>query len=62
MDDKIHKLTVDNEFKVCPLCGYKDGFHSAFKKEQEVTKWLFVCPSCHATFDIGYTVTGGTDC
>ncbi len=61
MDDKIHKLTVEDEFKVCPLCGYKDGFHSAFKKDQETTKWLFVCPSCHAVFDVGYTVTGGAE-
>lgn len=61
MDDKIHKLTVDNEFKVCPLCGYKDGFHSSFKKQQGVTRWLFVCPSCHAVFDIGHTVTRGME-
>ncbi len=56
MDEKIHKITVTDEFKICPLCGYKDGFHSAFKKEQETTKWLFVCPSCHAVFDVGYSV------
>ena len=56
MDGKIHEITFTDEFKICPLCGYKDGFHSAFKKEQETTKWLVICPSCHATFDIGYTV------
>jgi len=59
MDDKIHKLTVEDEFKVCPLCGYKDGFHSAFKKGQGTTRWLFICPSCHAVFDVGYTLEGG---
>jgi transcription initiation factor IIE alpha subunit len=59
MDDKIHKLTVEGEFKVCPLCGYKDGFHSAFKKDQGTTLWLFICPSCHAVFDVGYTLEGG---
>ena len=56
MADKIHKLTIDDEFRVCPLCGYKDGFHTFLKKELEATRWLFVCPSYHAVFDVGYTV------
>ncbi|MDH3999280.1 MAG: transposase [Desulfuromonadales bacterium] len=56
MDDAIHQLTFSDEFKICPQCGYKDGFHSAFKREGQTTKWLFICPSCHAVFDIGFTV------
>lgn len=56
MVQKIHKLTMDEEFIICPVCGYKDGFHSAFKKQEGKTCWLFVCPSCHAKFDLGYTV------
>jgi hypothetical protein len=27
-----------------------------FKKESDRTKWLFICPSCHDVFDIGFTV------
>jgi hypothetical protein len=27
-----------------------------FKKEGDRTKWLFICPSCHIVFDIGFTV------
>jgi hypothetical protein len=27
-----------------------------FKKESDSTKWLFICPSCHIVFDIGFTV------
>ncbi|MFC1886388.1 hypothetical protein ACFLZM_04965 [Thermodesulfobacteriota bacterium] len=46
----------NNEFKVCPSCGYEDGFHSMFKKEGSFTKWLFICPSCQTVFDIGFTV------
>jgi transposase len=52
----IHHVELDDEFKTCPVCGYTDGFHSAFKKLDETTLWLFVCPSCHSTFDIGLTV------
>lgn len=56
MDYKINKIQMQDEFKVCPFCGYEDGFHSMFKKAGDITRWLFICPSCHAVFDIGYNV------
>jgi uncharacterized Zn finger protein len=56
MDYKIEHVTVEEEFKICPSCGYKDGFHSMLRKEQESYKWLFICPSCHVVFDVGYTM------
>ncbi len=54
MDYKINKVDVGDEFKDCPLCEYKDGFHSMFRKEGERVRWLFICPSCHEVFDVGY--------
>jgi len=56
MDYEIKTVELNGEFKICPSCGYKDGFHSMFKKETDITKWLFICPSCHDVFDIGFTV------
>lgn len=56
MDYTIIKVSMEYEFKVCPSCGYKAGFHSMFKREGEVTKCLYICPSCHNVFDIGHTV------
>lgn len=56
MDYTVENLEVDGEFKICPACGYKDGFHSMLKKADDKFKWLFICPSCHAVFDIGYSV------
>ena len=56
MDYTIIKVSIENEFKVCPSCGYKSGFHSMFRREGEVTKYLYICPSCHNVFDIGHTV------
>lgn len=56
MDYEVQQVTVEDEFKVCPSCGYKDGFHSMLKKEQDRFEWLFICPSCHEVFDVGYTV------
>lgn len=56
MSYKIITIPLEDEFKICPTCGYEDGFHSMFKKDGDVTKWLFICPSCHNVFDIGRTV------
>lgn len=52
----VKKIELDCEFKVCPVCGYEDGFHSMFKKENKEIKWYFICPECHKIFDIGFTV------
>ncbi|MFC1858212.1 hypothetical protein ACFL9U_09325 [Thermodesulfobacteriota bacterium] len=56
MDYEVNKADIKEEFKVCPACDYKDGFHSMFKKEADIIKWLFICPNCHGVFDIGFTV------
>ena len=56
MDYEIKDVVMEDEFKVCPSCGYEDGFHSMFRKEGGVTKWLFICPSCHDIFNIGFKV------
>ena len=58
MDREIKKIEFKDAFEVCPECGYKDGFHSIFKKDGGKTQWLFICPSCHSVFDIGFTVPG----
>jgi hypothetical protein len=56
MDNTIHSIRFEDEFKICPLCGYKDGFHSMLERDGEKIKWLFICPSCHQIFDIGRTL------
>jgi len=58
MNRKVKQIKFKDEFTDCPECGYKDGFHSVFKKDGSTTKWLFICPSCHTVFDIGFTVPG----
>ncbi len=55
---ELKKVKFTDEFKVCPVCGYEDGFHSMFKIEDNETKWYFICPDCHSIFDIGFTVPG----
>lgn len=56
MPGKVIKHEMQETFRSCPTCGYRDGFHSSFMKEEGETKWLFICPSCHDMFDIGLTV------
>jgi hypothetical protein len=56
MEYDIKPVEMKEEFKVCPTCGYKDGFHSMFRRQDGVTRWLFICPSCHDVFDIGFTI------
>lgn len=56
MDDDVIKVDMKAEFKTCPSCGYKDGFHSMFRREGDVMLWHFICPSCHAVFDIGLSL------
>ena len=55
MEDLIHKIPLTEEFRVCPLCSYQDGFHSMLKRTGEEVHWLFICPSCRAVFDVGRT-------
>ena len=55
MEYEVIETEMEDEFKVCPSCGYKDGFHSMFKREDDTIKWLFICPACHKVFDIGFT-------
>lgn len=56
MKSKINKLEFKNELRECPICGYRDGFHTMLKKDNDTVKWLFICPSCHEIFDIGQTL------
>lgn len=55
MPGTVIKTEMQEEFRSCPTCGYRDGFHSMFKREEGAIKWLFICPSCHDVFDIGLT-------
>jgi len=56
MDYEVTKIEMKQTFKECPACQYSDGFHNMFAKEGDETKWLFICPSCHRVYDLGFTV------
>lgn len=54
MTEEVHKNEFVDEIRICPLCGYRDGFHSMFKRDGSKVKWLFICSSCHEVFDFGF--------
>jgi len=56
VDQETKKIEMSEEFRICPACGYRDGFHSMFRNQGRKTLWLFICPSCHKIFDIGFTL------
>lgn len=56
MKYQVHTVAFENEFRYCPLCGYRDGFHTMLKRDGKKILWLFICPACHEVFDIGQTV------
>jgi len=55
MDFQVTRIEMKKTFKECPACQYSDGFHSMFEKEDDVTKWLLICPACHRVYDIDLT-------
>jgi hypothetical protein len=55
---EVRQTELGDEFRVCPECGYEDGFHNMFVRGAApgVLKWCFICPSCHSRWDVGLTV------
>lgn len=49
---------IGREFRVCPNCGYAQGFHSMFRPSAQKGKldWLFICPGCSYKWDVGLKV------
>ncbi len=58
MAEKVNFIKVENAFKVCPNCGYDNGFHSVFERigDSDEFSWKLTCPSCRKVYDIGLKV------
>jgi uncharacterized protein YbaR (Trm112 family) len=53
MSYKINKVELQEEFKICPLCHYSDGFHTMLKQDKDSIAQLLICPSCAQVYDVG---------
>jgi hypothetical protein len=47
-----------SEFRTCPSCGYRKGFHIYFKPVKDAHHLAFICPECGQSFDFGLTIKG----
>ena len=58
MKEEVTTIKVEKVLKVCPNCGYKNGFHAMFEKIGASTSfsWKLICPNCKKIFDIGLKV------
>jgi predicted RNA-binding Zn-ribbon protein involved in translation (DUF1610 family) len=58
MSQTVQRCDVENEFRVCPACGYERGFHASFVRVGDDREFAvhFICPSCGAVFDLGLSV------
>jgi predicted RNA-binding Zn-ribbon protein involved in translation (DUF1610 family) len=65
---EIKNIKIDDEFRVCPACGYEFGFHTSFlkvlagktppvKSTREVYMVILLCPECGARYDVGWRVS-----
>ena len=57
MEYQVQKVKLEDEFKICPTCGYRDGFHSMFRKADGEIQVLCICPSCHDVFDLNLSIS-----
>jgi len=70
---EIKNIKIEDEFRVCPSCGYEYGFHTSFLKVQagktppvkstrDVYRVILLCPECGARYDVGWRVSfAGTE-
>ena len=57
--DDVHTINLGDGLTVCPECGYTNGFHVTFvRQDDNNVKIVLVCPSCSAKFEIGWTASG----
>jgi len=46
------------EFRSCPSCGYRRGFHIFFKPVKDVHHLGLICPQCGQSYDFGLALKG----
>lgn len=54
VSSEITTAEVQDEFRVCPKCGYELGFHVSFQKSEgsDALSLILICPTCGARYQI----------
>lgn len=50
---------VEDEFSVCDVCGYDQGFHVSFQKKDGLYAVILICPQYGAKFKVNWEVKLG---
>jgi hypothetical protein len=56
VSEEIKKIDLDEEFRVCPQCGYELGFHNSFLRSEKGHRIILICPDCGARYDVGWRI------
>jgi transcription elongation factor Elf1 len=54
VSEEIKKIDLQDEFRVCPQCGYELGFHCSFLQGKAGIRIILICPDCGARYDVGW--------
>jgi hypothetical protein len=57
---EITLIKPEDEFRICPACGYNRGFQQSFIRGDPGSSTyliILICPGCGARFDIGLYTT-----
>lgn len=58
VSEKIKTVQVQDEFRVCPVCGQDMGFNTSIVRNSETpVRVILICPECGARFDIGWELS-----
>jgi hypothetical protein len=58
VSEKITRVEVETEFRICQQCGYERGFHASFVpgNGSGSLQIILICPDCGARYDVGKTI------
>ncbi len=56
VSEDIMEVSPENEFRVCPSCGYEYGFHVSFLRDEGKYRIILICPQCGARYYTGWNV------
>jgi transcription elongation factor Elf1 len=57
VSEKIKSARIQEEFRVCPVCGHDMGFNtSIIQASGKPARVILICPECGARFDLGWEI------
>ena len=63
VSENIEAVETNEEFRICPACGYQRGFHVSFMPNgsDKPERLVPICPSCGGRYEIGNLLSNSPD-